>query len=81
MYIARKIKKSVGSCQVCINQLQASKLTEEHSLIEERDLKPRVLIKTKTQFCRMFSNMTELFFECINKYILHANIKYKLKRI
>lgn len=83
-YIAKGIKKKIDDCQTCMNQLQAAPSSfpsEEHSLIQEREYWAKSLIRTKTQFRRMFTNMTILFNQVIRQIILKNNIKKQLKFI
>ncbi|KAL1516131.1 hypothetical protein ABEB36_000052 [Hypothenemus hampei] len=74
-FIVRQIKKTIGNCSACINQLESTVYTTEHSLIMEREYKGANLIKTRTQFRRMFSMMCQLFHICIRKLIVGKNLK------
>ena len=73
-YIARTLKKRVSNCPTCTNQLQASS-SSEHTFVVENEYRPQLLIKTKTQFRRMFSNMCSLFMRTIERVILHNHFK------
>lgn len=58
--------------------MQASSSLEEHSLILEREYKLETLLRPKTQFRRMFSNMVSLFVINIKKHILNNQLKKTL---
>lgn len=74
-YIAKNIKKVIGKCTRCINQLQSTTSSKEHIFINELEYKPNVLLKTKTQFRRMFSTMVLLYSTNMEKYVLGKNVK------
>lgn len=79
-FLAKK-KNVVGNCPTCMNQLQATKKTDEHTFISDMEYGPNRLISPKTQFRRTFSNMSIIFMQNIKQYILEKAVKKKLSII